>query len=156
MKIFTIGFTQKSAEQFFLLIRENKVKRIIDTRLNITSQLSGFAKKNDLVFFLKELCQTDYVHAPDLTPTKTMLDAYKKKIITWESYADKFTNLMAQRNIERTIDKSLLDKGCLLCSEHLPHQCHRRLVAEYLSLHWDENINIVHLSRAFKKTPLFL
>jgi len=146
MKIFTIGFTQKSAEQFFLLIRENKVKRIIDTRLNITSQLSGFAKKNDLVFFLKELCQTDYVHAPDLTPTKTMLDAYKKKIITWESYADKFTNLMAQRNIERTIDKSLLDKGCLLCSEHLPHQCHRRLVAEYLSLHWDENINIVHLS----------
>jgi len=146
MKTFTIGFTQKSAEQFFLLIRENKVKHIIDTRLNITSQLSGFAKKNDLAFFLKELCQTDYVHAPDLTPTKTMLDAYKKKIITWESYADKFTNLMAQRNIERTIDKSLLDNGCLLCSEHMPHQCHRRLVAEYLSLHWDENINIVHLS----------
>lgn len=156
MKTFTIGFTQKSAEQFFLLIRENKVKHIIDTRLNITSQLSGFAKKNDLAFFLKELCQTDYVHAPDLTPTKTMLDAYKKKIITWESYADKFTNLMAQRNIERTIDKSLLDNGCLLCSEHMPHQCHRRLVAEYLSLHWDENINIVHLSWAFKKTPLFL
>ncbi len=146
MKTFTIGFTQKSAEQFFLLIRENKVKRIIDTRLNVTSQLSGFAKKNDLAFFLKELCQTDYVHTPDLTPTKTMLDAYKKKYITWESYADKFTNLMAQRNIERTIDKSLLDKGCLLCSEHLPHQCHRRLIAEYLSLHWDENINIVHLS----------
>ncbi|WP_459992433.1 DUF488 domain-containing protein [Methylosoma difficile] len=146
MQTFTIGFTQKSAEQFFSLIRKNEVKRIVDTRLNTTSQLAGFAKKNDLTYFLKELCQADYIHLLDLAPTKPMLDAYKNKAITWESYADKFTNLMAQRNIERIIDKSLLDKGCLLCSEHLPHQCHRRLVAEYLSQHWDENIKIVHLS----------
>ena len=146
MRTFTIGFTQKSAEQFFSLIRKNEVKRIIDTRLNITSQLAGFAKKNDLAYFLKELCQADYIHMLDLAPTKPMLDDYKNKAITWESYADKFTNLIAQRNIERTIDKSLLDNGCLLCSEHLPHQCHRRLVAEYLSKHWNENIKIVHLS----------
>jgi len=146
MKTFTIGFTQKSAEQFFSLIRKNEIKRIVDTRLNVTSQLAGFAKKNDLTFFLKELCQADYIHLLDLAPTKPMLDAYKNKAITWESYADKFTNLMAQRNIERIINKSLLDNGCLLCSEHLPHQCHRRLVAEYLSQHWDENIRIVHLS----------
>lgn len=146
MQTFTIGFTQKSAEQFFSLIKKNEIKRIVDTRLNITSQLAGFAKKNDLAYFLKELCQADYIHMLDLAPTKLMLDAYKSKAITWDSYADKFTNLMAQRNIERTIDKSLIDNGCLLCSEHQPHQCHRRLVVEYLNKQWDENIKIVHLS----------
>jgi len=145
MQTFTIGFTQKTAEQFFSLLKKNKVSRVIDVRLNTTSQLAGFAKKNDLGYFLKELCQTDYVHIMDLAPTKPMLDAYKNKAITWESYADKFINLMVQRNIERTVDRNLIDNGCLLCSEHQPHQCHRRLVAEYLSKRWDENIKIVHL-----------
>jgi len=145
MQVFTIGFTKKSAEQFFSLIRENQIKRIVDTRLNTTSQLAGFAKKTDLVYFLNELCKTDYVHLPELTPTKPMLDAYKNKAISWESYADKFLDLMAQRHVERIIDKAVIDEGCLLCSEHQPHQCHRRLVAEYLNKHWDEDITIVHL-----------
>ncbi|NOT86463.1 MAG: DUF488 domain-containing protein [Methylococcaceae bacterium] len=146
MKTFTIGFTQKTAEKFFSLIKKNNIIRVVDVRLNVTSQLAGFAKKNDLAYFLKELCKVDYIHLLDLAPTKPMLDAYKNKAITWESYSDKFINLMAQRNIERTIDKSLIDNGCLLCSEHQPHQCHRRLVVEYLNKQWDENIKIVHLS----------
>lgn len=145
MNVFTLGFTQKNAEKFFSLIATNNISRIVDVRLNVTSQLAGFAKKNDLGYFLRELCQADYVHLTDLAPTKPMLDAYKNKAITWESYADKFINLMSQRNIERKIDKTLIDNGCLLCSEHLPHQCHRRLVAEYLKQHWNENIKIVHL-----------
>ena len=145
MKTFTIGFTQKRAEDFFSLIKNNNVSRVVDVRLNVTSQLAGFAKKNDLGYFLRELCQADYIHLIDLAPTKPMLDSYKNKVITWEKYADKFINLMVQRNIERTIDKSLIDNGCLLCSEHQLHQCHRRLVAEYLNKQWDENIKIVHL-----------
>lgn len=145
MKAFTIGFTQKKAEKFFSLIRDNNISRIVDVRLNTTSQLSGFAKKNDLVFFLKELCQAEYIYSPDLTPTKIMLDSYKKKTISWDSYADKFTNLMIQRNIERTIDKSIIDNGCLLCSEHEPHHCHRRLVVEYLNNHWNSELEVIHL-----------
>ncbi|MDD5271353.1 MAG: DUF488 domain-containing protein [Methylovulum sp.] len=145
MQTFTIGFTQKTAEKFFSIIKNNNVSRVVDVRLNVTSQLAGFTKKNDLGYFLRELCQADYVHVIDLAPTKPMLDAYKNKDISWESYADKFINLMSQRNIERIIDKSLIDNGCLLCSEHQPHQCHRRLVAEYLNKQWDENIKIVHL-----------
>lgn len=145
MKIFTIGFTQKPAKHFFSLIKDNKVSRIVDVRLNTTSQLAGFAKKADLSYFLKELCDADYIHVPDLTPTKPMLDAYKNKAITWDNYADKFTNLMVQRHIERTIKKDILDNGCLLCSEHEPHQCHRRLVVEYLNKQWDSSIEVVHL-----------
>jgi uncharacterized protein (DUF488 family) len=145
MKTFTIGFTQKSAKDFFSLLKKNNVSRVVDVRLNVTSQLAGFAKKADLGYFLRELCDADYVHVTDLAPTKPMLDAYKNKNISWDSYADKFINLMGQRNIERIIDKSLIDNGCLLCSEHLPHQCHRRLVAEYLNKQWDEDIKIVHL-----------
>jgi len=145
MKTFTIGFTQKGANKFFSLIKNNHISRIVDVRLNNISQLSGFAKRDDLKYFLSELCDADYSHVEDLAPTKDILNAYKKKLITWDAYEDKFLNLMAQRNIERTISESLLDNGCLLCSENKPHHCHRRLIVEYLNQHWSTDINVVHL-----------
>lgn len=145
MKTYTIGFTQKDARKFFSLIKRNQVARIVDVRLQNVSQLSGFAKRDDLKYFLSELCDADYIHVKELAPTKDILDAYKKKIITWEAYEDKFLDLMSQRNIERTIGRSLLDNGCLLCSEHEPHHCHPRLVVEYLNRHWDTDIEVVHL-----------
>lgn len=145
MKTYTIGFTQKNAQEFFTLIKRNRVSRIVDVRLNNISQLAGFAKRDDLKYFLAELCDADYVHVKELAPTKEILDAYKKNNISWESYEDKFLNLIAQRHIERSINKDLLDNGCLLCSEHKPHHCHRRLVVEYLNQHWGTDIEVVHL-----------
>lgn len=145
MKTYTIGFTQKSAQEFFTLIQRSQVVRIIDVRLNNVSQLAGFAKRDDLEYFLSELCQVEYMHVRDLAPTKDILDAYKKKNITWEAYEDKFLNLMAKRNIEKSIRKEFFDNGCLLCSEHTPHHCHRRLVVEYLNKHWGANIDVIHL-----------
>ena len=145
MKTFTIGFTQKGAKEFFTLLKNNHVSRVVDVRLNNISQLAGFAKRDDLKYLLSELCGADYVHVEDLAPTKDILDAYKKKVITWDVYEDKFLNLMSQRHIERTISQSLLDNGCLLCSEHKPHHCHRRLVVEYLNRHWDTDIEVIHL-----------
>lgn len=146
MKIFTIGFTEKKAERFFSLIKLSGTKRIVDVRLNNISQLSGFAKKDDLRYFLKELCDVDYVHIPDLAPTKEILSPYQKKEITWQQYEDKFLNLMAKRNIEKHLKPEIIDQGCLLCSEHQPHQCHRRLVTEYLQSHWaNEDIETKHL-----------
>lgn len=145
MKILSIGFTQKNAEKFFGLLKNAGVVRLIDVRLNNVSQLSGFAKKDDLKFFLKEICDIDYMHIPDLAPTKEILDPYKKGNITWDAYADKFLNLMAKRNIEKHINISLFDNGCLLCSEHKPHNCHRKLVIDYLTKHTNENILIEHL-----------
>lgn len=145
MKIYTIGFTQKSAERFFKFLTLSQVKTLIDVRLNNTSQLSGFAKRDDLKFFLKELCGTDYLHLPDLTPTKDSLKAYKSGDITWQQYEDEFLNLMAKRNIERSVNPSILDQGCLLCSEHEPHFCHRRLVVEYLNEHSDLSLEVKHL-----------
>ncbi len=145
MKIFTIGFTRKDANKFFLLIKDNHVSRIIDVRLNNISQLAGFAKQDDLKYFLSELYDADYIHLEDLSPTKDILSDYKKKIITWEAYKDKFLDLMEKRNIEHTVDKAMLDNGCLLCSEHKPHYCHRSLVVNYLSNHWDTDMEVVHL-----------
>jgi uncharacterized protein (DUF488 family) len=145
MKTYTIGFTQKKANEFFALIKNNSVSKVIDVRLNNVSQLAGFAKRDDLKFFLSEICGADYIHLENLAPTKDILNDYKKNIITWDAYEDKFLNLIAKRNIERTVDKSMLDNGCLLCSEHKPHHCHRRLVVEYLNDHWETNIEVVHL-----------
>ncbi|WP_129146644.1 DUF488 family protein [Aeromonas caviae] len=144
MKIFSIGFTEKTAEKFFGLIKSQPIKTLVDVRLNNVSQLAGFAKKNDLKYFLKEICNVDYIHSPDLAPTKEMLDPYKKGNISWEAYEDKFLNLMAKRNIER-IDRALIEDGCLLCSEHKPHHCHRRLVIEYLNKHWETDFEVKHL-----------
>lgn len=145
MDIYTIGFTQKNAEKFFKFLKTSGVKTLIDVRLNNVSQLAGFAKKDDLKFFLKEICGAEYVHSPELAPTKDILDAYKKGEMTWNVYEDKFLNLMARRNIEKSIKSELLDHGCLLCSEHEPHFCHRRLVVEYLNEHSNLNLKVKHL-----------
>lgn len=145
MNIYTIGFTKKNASTFFGFIKQSDVKTLIDVRLNNVSQLAGFAKRDDLKFFLKELCGTDYVHSPELAPTKDILDAYKKGDMPWKVYEDKFLNLMGQRNIEKSITPALFDHGCLLCSEHEPHLCHRRLVVEYLNQHSDLDLTVKHL-----------
>lgn len=144
MKILTIGFTRKSAQSFFETLLQAGVKRLVDVRLNNISQLAGFAKKNDLAYFLDRLCSIDYVHLPILAPTKEMLDAYKKKHISWEDYERRFIALMAERQIENKINPEILEDACLLCSEDEPHYCHRRLVAEYLKERWD-NVRVEHL-----------
>ena len=138
MKINTIGFTKKNAEKFFGLIKRSGTKRVVDVRLNNVSQLAGFAKRDDLVFFLKALCDIDYVHLPDLAPTQDMLNDYRKNHKDWDRYKREFLDLMEKRGIESTITRELIADSCLLCSEDKPHHCHRRLVAEYLSDHWGE------------------
>jgi len=145
MSTYTVGFTKKNAETFFGFLKSANIKTLIDVRLNNVSQLAGFAKRDDLKFFLRELCDAEYVHAPDLAPTKDILNAYKKGNMTWEVYEDKFLNLMSQRNVERIVKPELLDEGCLLCSEHEPHFCHRRLVVEYLNETTDLNLDVKHL-----------
>ena len=144
MKIFTIGFTKKSAEQFFTRLKQPGLERLLDTRLNNVSQLAGFAKKNDLSFFLREICNIDYVHLPELAPTQDILDAYKKNGGDWPTYERQFLALMAMRHVEATLDKKLIAGGCLLCSEATPEHCHRRLVAEYLREKWGD-VDIQHL-----------
>ncbi|RIH85521.1 DUF488 family protein [Calidithermus roseus] len=144
MKLFTIGFTKKSAEAFFTKLKRSGAKRILDVRLNNISQLAGFAKRNDLEFFLREICHMDYVHVPELAPTQDILDEYKKNRGDWAVYEQKFLELMRKREIEKRIDPALIADGCLLCSEDKPHHCHRRLVAEYLKSHWGD-IEVVHI-----------
>lgn len=144
MKIYTIGFTQKGAKDFFGMIKQKNIHQLIDVRLNNTSQLSAFAKRDDLKFFLKELCNCEYKHIPDLAPTKEILKPYQKKEIDWDSYEDKFMNLMHKRNIEKYLKSEDFHHSCLLCSEHLPHYCHRRLVVEYLK-QFNSDIQSNHL-----------
>src|SRR5687767_4467702 len=132
IRLFTIGFTKKSAAAFFTKLQQAGVKRLIDVRLNNNSQLAGFSKRDDLAYFLKAIAGIEYVHLLDLAPTADLLDRYKKADKDWPAYERYFLKLIAHRHIESTIPPNLLDGGCLLCSEHQPHHCHRRLVAEYL------------------------
>lgn len=144
MRVFTIGFTKKNAEQFFTRIKQPGLVRLVDARLNNVSQLAGFTKKEDLRFFLREINGIDYVHRPDLAPTKEILDEYKKNGGDWSTYERKFMELMVRRRIEDKVPKELIEGGCLLCSEPTPEHCHRRLVAEYLRSRWGD-VGIVHL-----------
>jgi uncharacterized protein (DUF488 family) len=145
MRIQTIGFTKKSAETFFETLRQSGARRLVDVRLNNVSQLAGFAKKNDLAYFLKSICGIEYVHLPELAPSKQMLDEYKKQRGSWEAYERRFLDLMRERRIEDRIPQNVLEEACLLCSEDKPHHCHRRLVAEYLKDHWGD-VEIQHLT----------
>jgi len=144
IKIFTIGFTKKKAEKFFTELCNAGVKRVIDIRLNNVSQLAGFAKKDDLRYFLKTICDIDYIHMPELAPTKDILDEYKNNGGDWSVYEKNFIDLIEKRKIEKKITNDILDNACLLCSEEKPDHCHRRLVAEYLSKKWG-NVKIEHI-----------
>lgn len=143
-KVYTIGFTQKTAEEFFNELKKSDTNILLDVRLNNVSQLAGFAKKKDLKYFLKEINNIEYLHLPELAPTKDILDEYKKNKGSWENYKYKFIELMKSRKIENLSQELFID-GCLLCSENKPHYCHRRLVVEYLNDKWDEGLEVVHL-----------
>jgi len=145
VNLFTIGFTQKSAEEFFETLVKANVKCVIDTRLNNVSQLAGFAKQKDLKYLLSKIAGIDYVHLLELAPTKDVLDDYKKKRTSWKDYEAQFNDLITERQIEKKVSPQLLQDGCLLCSELKPHFCHRRLVAEYLQRKLDMVIKIHHL-----------
>ena len=144
MKVFTIGFTKKNAEQFFGRLKQPGLVRLIDARLNNVSQLAGFTKKDDLRFFLRQISNIDYLHLPDLAPSQDILDDYKKNGGDWATYERKFLALMERRRVEDKVSKDIINGGCLLCSEPTPEHCHRRLVAEYLKSRWGD-LEIVHL-----------
>jgi uncharacterized protein (DUF488 family) len=142
---YTIGFTKKPASKFFKLLKESGAKRIVDVRLNNSSQLAGFAKRDDLAYFLESVCDIEYVHLPILAPTKELLDEYRKGGGDWDRYEQRFLNLMRERKIENEVPRDVIEDGCLLCSEAEPHRCHRRLVGEYLQEHWGAEMEMRHL-----------
>lgn len=145
MEICTIGFTKRTARDFFGTLREAGIARLIDVRLNNTSQLAAFAKREDLEFFLQELLGAEYVHEPLLAPTQELLDDFKKREGSWEDYEVNFLLLMAKRRVEEVLNRDLFSKkSVLLCSEKDAHHCHRRLVAEYLQDNWPD-VTITHL-----------
>jgi uncharacterized protein (DUF488 family) len=144
MKLFTIGFTKKSAEQFFTTIKNAGVRRVLDIRLNRDSQLSGFAKERDLRFFLPAICSVEYRVVPELAPTEELLDAYKKQGATWESYEAEYRRLLVARRVDAVLTREIFDGACLLCSEATAAQCHRRLAAEYLQQCWS-SVEVRHL-----------
>lgn len=144
MTIFTIGFTKKSAEEFFETLIRNGVKRVIDIRLNNKSQLAGFAKNNDLKYFLKKIAEIDYVHKPEYAPSEDLLKGYRLKDVSWEEYEKEYPKILENRKILDNIDLSMFDNGVLLCSEEIAENCHRRLFAEYLAAN-NKNVEIVHL-----------
>lgn len=145
MNVWTIGFTKTSAERFFGQLQASGAQRLVDVRLNNVSQLAGFAKRDDLAYFLRTICSMDYVHEPLLAPTSEMLDAYRKKALTWDEYEARFLALMRERRIESAISRDIIANSVLLCSEEKPTRCHRRLAAEYLAQHWG-NVEIHHLA----------
>ena len=145
MNIYTIGFTKKSAEEFFTLLKKNNVSIVYDIRLNNSNQLAGFSKGKDLKYFLKVINNMEYSHENIFAPTKEILDSYKKKKITWEEYEELYKELLDKRNVYKYIkEKELIKEGiCFLCSEQMPTNCHRKLLAEYIKEKYE--VDIYHL-----------
>ena len=145
MTLFTIGFTQKTAETFFETLKKAGVRRVVDIRLNNTSQLAGFTKRDDLIYFLKTIGGIKYLHVPELAPTRELLESIKKKKGKWEDYETGYTALLTERKADESFLRETLKNGdCLLCSEGTPEHCHRRIVAEKFQSA-TRNAEIVHL-----------
>lgn len=145
MTIYTIGFTKKSAERSFDLLRKHKIQRLVDIRLHPDGQLAGFAKQEDLAYFLSRLADCEYRHVDTLAPTDDILSQYRKDH-DWLRYVQRFETLMDERDVPGSLDRRLFEDKlcCLLCSEATPEQCHRRLVAERLAREWP-GTQVIHL-----------
>jgi uncharacterized protein (DUF488 family) len=143
-RLFTIGFTKKTAEEFFSKLKQAQIRHLLDIRLNNRSQLAGFTKRPDFEYFLMEIGKISYVHLTQLCPTNEILAAYKRRQLTWQQYEERFVDLLKQRHVEDTVNRESLDYGCLLCTEDKPDHCHRRLVGQYLSNRLG-NLEIIHL-----------
>ena len=144
--LYTIGFTKKNARKFFELLKNAGVKKLVDIRINNSSQLAGFAKGQDLEYFMKEICNAGYEHITDLAPTKELLKDYQDKVIDWNGYTVMFKNILKNRHIAERYKIEDFDGCCFLCTEDTPEQCHRRLVAEYFKeKNSDKEIRIIHL-----------
>ncbi len=144
MRLYTIGFTQKSLRQFIGLLRGAQVDGIVDVRLNNTSQLAGYAKRDDLAFVL-ELCGIGYIEEKQLAPTQPLLDAYHHGL-DWAAYEKQFQSLLAERPLAdvMTAVYQRFERPCLLCAEPEPSHCHRRLVAEAFA-HLRPDLQVQHL-----------
>lgn len=147
MKVYTIGFTQKTAEEFFESLKREKVVLLIDTRINNTSQLAGFAKARDLEYFLQQIGGIKYTYRPDFAPTQELLKNWRNKKISWEDYEAEYDRLLKLRGTYRNFlrDYEDFERVCLLCSEATPEHCHRRLFAEKLEQTFPGEIEVVHL-----------
>ena len=144
IRIFTIGYTGKNARQFFTILKEAGIRKVIDIRLYNTSQLAGFTKRQDIKYFLQTIVGAEYIHLPIMAPTKQLLNNYKNGLINWPQYETQFNAIITQRQIEKHLVPQDMDMSCFLCSEAKADNCHRRLVAEYLAEHW-QSISIHHL-----------
>ena len=146
MKLYTIGFTKKTAKEFFDLLIKNKIKTIIDIRRNNNSQLSGFTKENDLKYFLKKISNINYIHLINFAPDQELLKEYRDKKINWDQFEQKYMKQLNDPNLWKNLDIDSFKDGCLLCSESSPEKCHRRLLAEFLLNNYlDKSIQIIHL-----------
>ncbi|MEH2869139.1 DUF488 family protein [Segatella copri] len=143
--LYTIGFTKKSAEQFFELLKNNHISKLVDIRINNASQLAGFAKGKDLQYFVKQICNAPYEHIVDFAPTKDLLSKWRKEEVDWSQYTNVYLNLLQERSVIKKYGIKNFDNACFLCSEETPEFCHRRLLVEYLKKHSTEEVKIIHL-----------
>jgi uncharacterized protein (DUF488 family) len=144
MKLYTIGFSEKSAEDFFGLLEDNGVKKIIDTRVLPSTETDGFAKGEDLAYLARKMLDIDYEHHLSYAPTLDLLSRIHEGAVSWDGYVVEYHHLIAEREILKDLEISAFDQACLLCFEHQPDQCHRRLLAEYIQKAFPE-VEIVHL-----------
>ena len=145
MELFTIGFTKKTAQEFFEALAGAGIKTLIDVRLNNKSQLAGFSKQADLEYFLDEICSIKYIHEPLLTPTEEMFKAYRSKSIDWEEFGRRYRDLLGKRAVSDHLDRTpFTENAILLCSEPDADHCHRRWAAEHLRDAWG-GLDLVHL-----------
>jgi uncharacterized protein (DUF488 family) len=151
--LFTIGFTKKTAEEFFRLLQEAQVQKLIDIRENRVGQLAGFAKYPDLAFFLHRIAGIAYNYQPIFAPSPEIRTAYRKSH-DWAQYQKSYVELMAQRQvIEQADPASFEGRVALLCSEAEPEKCHRRLVAEMLARHWTSQGHLIEVKHLVTPKP---
>ena len=145
MHLYTIGYSEKTAQEFFELLKLNHIDCLVDIRIYPDHEGAMYASKRDLPYLLKELAGCDYTYMGSLAPTPKLLEDVHKDN-DHDKYARGFAKIMAEGKIPHSLDREFFEKQtcCLLCFEATAEFCHRRLVAEQMQKYL-EGMEIIHL-----------
>jgi uncharacterized protein (DUF488 family) len=120
MKIYTLGHSTRSFEEFINILKNFQVELVLDVRKFPSSKKFPWFNKENLE---KELTKNkiEYIHFPEL-------GGYRKE--GYENFAKSEEFEKAIKKLLEVIDEK---NSLILCAEALWWRCHRRYIANHLA-----------------------
>lgn len=150
MRIWTIGHSTRTIDEFISLLKENGIKLVADVRMFPGSKHYPQFGREALVKSLGE-SSIRYEHFPELGgKRKSKPDSRNTawRNASFRGYADYMEKEQFQKGIERLLDLAAkAGPTAVMCAEAVWWRCHRSLIADYLKSRGTEVLHILSANK---------